>query len=813
VRLLPIIILTALTGCLDDDYAQLYASQPLAPSLTWNGLQTLDYMGAYAVDDGVQFTIYSENAERLELLLFDDPDAPLQTKTFLLERDGNIWTIYIEAVGVGQHYGFRAWGPNWTYDPDWFPGSPLGFVADVDMDGNRFNPNKVLTDPYTLAVHRPHDWSLGSAASGPDRTDHTVAAAAKSVIVASDFVWSEGEAEWRTARASNEHEGHQWEDLIVYETHVKGYTQNPMSGVDHPGTYQGMGEKADYLQDLGVNAVELLPIHQKEGLTGGYWGYSNLSYFVLESSYSANFQATGRSDTVIDEFKQMVQTMHEHDIEVIVDVVYNHTGEGGLWRERLYFETFDEAEAVNYDPKEVAGIYSYRGLDNAAYYALEDDPQYYIDTTGVGNTTRPNHTPMKRIIMDSLHYMVEELHVDGFRFDLAGVLGEKDLDYYSYIDPTETILQEIIDDPILQAYNTRIMAEPWTVAGTGPGAGGYPVASDNTAIGWGEWNGSFRVWWRSFVNNCNYTEDGNTCNGIDGEQLWGINSDETGVNGGSALTGSQEVYGWNDRKPYHTVNYVTVHDGMTMYDLFSYDERQNGCGLLSTICCETPKSVWCDPDEGEEHNRSLNLGDEPAKRAGMRSLFSAMLLSHGTPLLYGGDEWMRTQFGNNNAWSDWSDNEWNWFRWGEWTSNAEVERYRMRDFVRELIKLRKRHKNKLAPAEYGGGVPFTWRNASNLEMSGSDWDGRHLAIHYESANEPDLLVLLNYEGSDVTYTLPAGKWSRLMDTQSYFDDAYFSDVPLADPYTSANITLDTPEDIATTTYTAKPASFVVLEGQ
>ena len=343
-------------------------------------------------------------------------------------------------------------------------------------------------------------------------------------------------------------------------------TQNPSSGVEHPGTYRGIGEIAPYLQDLGINAIELLPIHEKP-LDGGYWGYNNLSFFAPEHSFSADYQATGRVDGIIDEFKWMVDELHKHDIEVIIDVVYNHTGEGGLWRQKLFFEFHGSDFDVNFDPVEVAGLYSYRGLDNQAYYALAPDGQSYWNNTGVGNQTRPNHTPMRKLIMDSLLFQVEELHVDGFRFDLAGILGEPDLNYNAPSDPASTVLQDIIDHPVMKENNIRIISEPWTAAGSGPGIGGFPTSTEDPAFAWSEWNAHYRDWWRSFVNNCNWEG----CAGSS-DAKFVLNSTE-GVDGGNVMTGSSGVYGWNGRKPYHSINFVTVHDGFTMYDLFSYEEK------------------------------------------------------------------------------------------------------------------------------------------------------------------------------------------------------------------------------------------------
>jgi glycogen operon protein len=506
----------------------------------------------------------------------------------------------------------------------------------------------------------------------------------------------------------------------------------------------------------------------------------------------------------------MVDQLHQHGVEVILDVVYNHTGEGGLWRERLYFESDSAQEEVNFDPKEVAGLYSYRGLDNAAWYALTEDGQYYINNTGVGNETRCNHGPMNRLILDTLHFYVEELHVDGFRFDLAGILGEKDLDYNTPTDTSTTVLQEIVDDAILQRYNTRLIAEPWTAAGTGPGIGGFPMSTTKEGYGWAEWNAHYRDWWRSFVNN----DD------------WRLNSTE-GVDGGAVITGSEAVYGWNGRKPYHSVNFVTVHDGFTLYDLFSYEQKQNGCGLLNPICCDDPTSAWCDDDSGESNNRSRNWYDESVKRQMMRNQFTGMFISAGTPMILGGDEWMRTQLGNNNAYSDGADNAWNWFRWGEWRNSYAWNRHRMHDFVRDLTRLRREHAAALAPSEYGGGMPLAWKDADNSDMAAEDWSGhRYVMMHYYDdgnfAGERELLILVNMDRSDITFSLPEGRsWQRLVDTQAWFDlpgdpseeGGYFSENTGADPYSSMNITLDEPIAVEGSSYGVVANSIVILEEQ
>jgi len=792
----------ALAACGPDDPVSLYETAPLAPSFTEADVAALEHLGPTLVDQGVNFGVWSSAATRIDLLLFDDPESDYPAQQFELVRFGDVWNLHVEGVGLGQHYGYVAWGPNWPVHPDWAPGSIDGFVADVDSAGNRFNPNKLLMDPWALAVHRDHDWLRASNASGPARTESTWGAAAKSVVVHSSYIWSAAEEDWRAARAARTLDGHSASDLVVYEVHPKGFTADPSSGVDHPGTFRGIGQKAAYLADLGVNAIELMPVHEKP-LDGGYWGYSNLSFFAPEHSYAAD----GAPDAVIDEFKGMVEALHAQGIEVWVDVVFNHTGEGGLWRERIYQDDTTLHAATdegwyNYDPFETAGIYSYRGLDNAAWYALDEDGLTYWNNTGVGNQTRPNHTPTRRLIRDSLRFYVEELHVDGFRFDLAPILGEVDGDFNNWADPATTVLQDIVDDPVLIEHDVRLVAEPWSAGGSyNPVLGQFPVGSSGE-LAWGEWNAHFRDWWRSFVNSDDYP----------------INSSEGVIDGGGALTGSYDLYAHNGRGPTSSFNFVTIHDGFTMYDLLTYPEKQNGCGPLNPICCDDPTSSWCETDSGENHNRSRDWGSDPLgeamKRQMMRNFFAGMMLSHGTPMLLGGDEWLRTQHGNNNAYSSGADNAYNWLAWGSW--QQDPERVRMHDFVRDVIALRREHAYAFAPQSYDTTAPFSWKSPSNGDDL--DWSGRSLMLHYwDPSFGPELLVLINMERSPVDFTLPVGpSWTRLLDTQRWFDfddpsnASDFFDSGKPDPSQSHNISLDTEVAVDGGVYGVADSSIVVL---
>jgi glycogen operon protein len=805
----PLASLVLLGGCPKEDYARIYRTEPHAPSLTPEAIARLDHLGPKIVDQGTSFTVYSEHATRIELLLFDDPEAALPTRQFPMHRFGDVWSIYVEGIGLGQHYGYIAFGPNWPYAEQWFPGSVHGFVADVDAEGNRFNPNKLLLDPYAKAIHRDHDWAKGSLASGPARAVSTFAAASKSVVVESRYAWSANETAWRAGRQNPAWPGHRFEDLILYEVHLKGFTAGAVaSEVLHPGTYRGAAELAGYLADLGVTAVELMPVFEKP-LDGGYWGYQTLNFFAPELAYAtpASRMLPG---AVTDEFKEMVDVFHQHGLEVVLDVVYNHTGEGGFWREKLERSSIDldpgtSSALVNFDPKEVAGIYSYRGLDNQAYYALTSDNQTYWNDTGVGNQTRTNHVPMRRLIRDSLRYWVEELHVDGFRFDLAPILGMKDRDY-GVFDAANTVLGELADDPVLVQYNTRLIAEPWAMGAQGYQLGGFPKSPARPDIAFGEWNGNFRDWWRTFLNDVDYDPQN--------PGYFPLSYVVGPIDGGGTLTGSFALFGdaGDERRPYHSVNFITAHDGFTLYDLFTYAEKQNGCGSLNLVCCPVgTSSPFCNRDDGESHNRSRDWGqaNEPHKRQMMRNAFVAMLISHGAPMILGGDEWQRTQLGNNNAYSDSADVPANWLDWGTWS--PQPERQRMRDFVRQMISLRKAHADQLAPATYGGGSPFAWKDAANQDKS--SWADKQLVLHYyDGTLSPQLCILINLESLDTPFTLPAGvTWHRVVDTQSYFDlPEYFdgSGWPIA---SSANITLAAPTVIGDASYVAKARSIVILE--
>ncbi|MCL2325815.1 MAG: alpha-amylase family glycosyl hydrolase [Proteobacteria bacterium] len=793
----------AVVSC--DDAIRVYDQKNIAPSFSdLRGDALFDILGPTIIDKGVNFAVYSQHATRIEVLIFDseNPETDLPViRIPMTKRDGShIWTVFVYGVGVGTHYGYVAWGPNWPYREDFYPGSNVGFISDCDAQGNRFNPNKLLIDPYARRIHRDFDWSAGNPASGSARAVSTWKAAAKSVVINSKYVWSEHETQWRTARQSQSHKGHDVNDLIIYEVHPYGFTARALD-VSAPGSYRAIGEKAGYLKDLGVTAVELLPVMEKTD-DGGYWGYNTLNFFTPEQRYST--RANVELNAVVDEFKEMVDKLHQAGIEVILDIVYNHTGEGGFWRYLTHAPGFDYGSHWNFDDTTATSIYSFRGLDNQSYYVLPDDDKCgYVDQTGVGNQVRTNAMPFKRLIIDNLRYWVEEMHVDGFRFDLASIMGVEDGTHHWglhhwFSTVQNTVVQDIINDEVLQRYNTRLIAEPWDISRFA--TSGFPNNTKGKAdFAWSEWSSRYKELMRRFVN-----EDGFTLSsGLTLPPDW---SGNMGL--GNALTGSSEIFSRHDRRPYHSINFVTAHDGFTLYDLVTYSEKRNLCGVLNPTCCKEVYNAFCNQESGANDNWSrawcghrewggdafnaMGVCDDPlaeaVKRQMIRNFFTLLMVSHGTPMILGGDEYMRTQYGNNNAFSDGANNDYNWFRWGEWLSNdANV---RMHDFVRKVIRIRKDFSEFLAPKVY---KDVDWRNPSGWAMQGHDWQGKMLTMHYPATDTTpfSLAVMINMDASsEPEFHFPGGgEWEVLLDTQFYFDHTGFLN-DKTDRKQSYNVTLD-----------------------
>jgi isoamylase len=641
--------------------------------------------------DGTNFALFSENAERVELCLFDGEDN--EERIELHERAAFNWHCYLPGVGPGQRYGYRVHGP---YEP---------------RKGRRFNPAKLLIDPYAKAIDGAVRWDAANvlpyAPSGADDADLTIdggdsaAAVPKSIVVDPAFDWEDDD--WVRPRIP-------WHETVIYEVHVKGLTQRrEQVREDLRGSYAGLASEGaiDYLRSLGVTAVELLPVHHiadegflhDRGLTN-YWGYSTIGYFAPHSLYSA----TGDQ---VREFKGMVKALHRAGMEVILDVVYNHTAEGN----------------------QLGPMLSFRGVDNQSYYRLvPDDPRYYMDYTGTGNTLNPVHPTVLRLIMDSLRYFVTDCHVDGFRFDLASALARE---FYE-VDRLSAFFDIIHQDPILS--QVKLIAEPWDV-----GPGGYQVG--NFPILWSEWNGIYRDTMRDFWRGQAPLRDF-----------------------ASRFGGSSDLYELDGRRPFASINFITAHDGFTLRDLVSYNDKHNDANGESNR-------------DGTTDNRSWNCGvegptDDPAiatlRARQQRNFVATLLLSQGVPMLLGGDEIGRSQGGNNNAWCQ--DNEISWF---DWDSRDEE----LLAFTRRMIELRRAHpvfrRTRFFEGK-GEHLPDVWwMRPDGRRMTRRDWDNtqsRAIGVFLngdelrsetrqgEEVRDDSFLLLFNAHFESITFRLPARRF-------------------------------------------------------
>ena len=653
---------------------------PLGP--TWDG-------------NGTNFALFSENAERVELCLFDGEDR--ETRVELIEREAFNWHCYIPGIGPGQRYGYRVHGP---YDP---------------LSGHRFDPYKLLIDPYAKAVEGPIDWDAGNAlpyvpGAAEDADLHMdveddARAIPKCVVVDPGFDWE-----------NDRPPAHPWNEMSIYEVHVKGFTKrHPDVREDIRGTYAGLASEQalEYLRGLGVTAVELLPVHHiadesflhERGLTN-YWGYSSIGYLAPHALYAA----TGAHGEQVREFKGMVKALHGAGIEVILDVVYNHTAEGN----------------------HLGPMLSFKGVDNASYYRLmPDEPRFYMDFTGTGNSLNPVHPSVLRLIMDSLRYFVIDCHVDGFRFDLASALARE---FYE-VDRLSAFFDTIHQDPVLS--QVKLIAEPWDV-----GPGGYQVG--NFPVLWAEWNGLYRDTMRDF---------------------WRAQSNVAQF--ASRFTGSSDLYQSDGRTPYASINFVTAHDGFTLRDLVSYNDKHN-------------EANGEDGKDGTDDNRSWNHGvegptEDPAIAAlrarQQRNFLTTLFLSQGVPMLLGGDELGRTQHGNNNAWCQ--DNEISWYDWG----SADPD---LLEFTKQIVRLRQEHPvfrraSFLTGREVrGSGLPDVWWfRPDGRRMTQKDWqreDAHSLGVFLNGAEIPNrtedgqeivddsFLLLFNAYGDTITFTLPTRRF-------------------------------------------------------
>ncbi|HKF47157.1 MAG TPA: glycogen debranching protein GlgX [Terracidiphilus sp.] len=643
-------------------------SYPLGPTLT---------------PEGANFSIYSRNASGVDLLFFDSDDSALPTRTFRLDpylnRTYHYWHISVPGARPGQIYAYRIHGP---------------FCPSL---GLRFDPTKILLDPYARRVVVPKNYSRDAAC---DPGDNTACAMKNMLVDLQPYNW-ENDRPLRTPSTRT----------IIYEMHVAGFTRNPNSGVigEKRGTYAGLIDKIPYLRELGITAVELLPVFQFDAQdcprgVVNYWGYAPVSFFAPHQSYSSNQCGSGP----LDEFRDMVKALHRAGIEVILDVVYNHTAEGGA----------------------SGPTFGFKGIDNPTYYILEEDRSRYANFTGTGNTLNGNHCVVTRMILDSLRYWVGEMHVDGFRFDLASILAR---DSSGNAMPTPPVLWDIESDPMLAG--TKLIAEAWDAAGL------YQVGS---FIGdaWKEWNGRFRDDLRSFFRG----EPGAVRRFAD------------------RLVGSPEVYGHEAREAEQSVNFVTCHDGFTLNDLVSYDKKHND------------ENGEYNRDGGDD-NRSWNCGVEgPTEDTGIEKLrnrqaknfLAATIVSLGIPMIYMGDEIRRTQRGNNNAYC--LDNENNWMDWSLLDKHRDVQR-----FVKLLAQ--RRVLRDLGPELSHKPLNDVIRSAvkcwHGVRLNQPDWseNSRSIALSAEVEGEGvSFYLILNAYWDSLTFEVPEidfvshGPWRRWIDT-------------------------------------------------
>ena len=639
-------------------------------------------LGATFAAGGVNFSVFSRNASRVELLLFDRVDDAHPARVIDIQSSTNrtldYWHVSVEGIKPGQLYGFRMYGP---FDP---------------QRGMRFDPEKVLLDPYGRGVAIPEGYNRSSATISGDNA----ATAMKSVVLDTGSYNWEGDLPLRRPASRS----------IIYEMHVRGFTCNPNSGVSEKnrGTYAGVTEKIPYLQDLGVTAVELLPVFHfdPENAVNGrlnYWGYDPISFFAPHCAYSSRRDPCGP----IDEFRDMVKALHKAGIEVILDVVFNHT-----------------AESDHNGP-----TLSFRGIENGVYYVLDSDRSHYANYTGTGNTLNANHPVVRRMIVDSLRYWVQEMHVDGFRFDLASILNR---DEAGNLMPSPPVLWDIDSDPVLAG--SKLIAEAWDAAGLYQ-VGNFPGHS------WREWNGRFRDDVRSFFRG--------------DEDTVGLLADR--------LVGSPQIYGHKAREAEQSVNFVTCHDGFTLNDLVSYNAKHNDDNGEHG-------------HDGTDDNRSQNWGvegpsEDPAVEAirnlQVKNFLTVTMISLGLPMILMGDEMRRTQRGNNNAWCQ--DNEISWLDWDLLAKHADVYRFVRLLNQHRLMRSEEDVESRVSLNELLQRGNRAWHG---VKLWSPDWsrNSHSLAMHMSCpADDLTFHLILNAYREPLEFELPLlreGKrqWQRWIDT-------------------------------------------------
>lgn len=656
-------------------------------------------LGATLCADGVNFALYSKHATEVFLLLFDAPDGNPTDTIRLPERDKFIWHVKVKDVRAGQLYGYKVRG---EYRPEW---------------GLRFNDSKLLLDPYAKAVDGkfrnvdnlllPYDSRPGAGDRSPDPRDNS-SIVPKGIVIDDAF-------DWQGVRSPD----FGLEQLVIYEVHVKGFTAHPSSGVAYPGTYLGFIEKIPHLSRLGVNAVELLPVHEsyvddflpQKGLTN-YWGYNSIGFFAPESSYSSR-RAPGCQVT---EFKTLVRELHRTGIKVILDVVYNHTGEGN----------------------EMGPMICFRGVDNLSYYHLTGPAEapcfYYMNYTGCGNSLNFDNPAVIRLVMDSLRYWFEVMHVDGFRFDLASVLGRTEDGYFR---SSAAFFDTVSQDPALS--RAILIAEPWDV-------GTYQVG--NFPVDWSEWNGRFRDTMRRFAKG-------------DPGQLAQV---------GWRLTGSADLYGEDGRSAYNSVNFITCHDGFTLWDMVSYNGKHNELNGENNRDGTNENNSWNCGTEGETSDAAILA----LRKRMMKNHVCHLLFACGTPLMLGGDEFARSQRGNNNAYCQ--DNEIGWFDWTLASRNSDlVEFFRKTIAFTRRFPCLQRRKFLLGKDLDADGIPdLTWFAPDGGEPAWEDENARTLCYQLDTSEDGEhldvdrLFFILNAHFGPQWVRLPPPMpprcWYRAIDT-------------------------------------------------
>ena len=664
-------------------------------------------MGATLTSSGINFSVFSRNASGITLVLFESAEKGSPCQEIKLcgknNRTGDIWHCHIPGLKAGTCYLYRADGP---YLPE---------------KGFRFNYNKTLIDPYAKALTDLSGWDFKSCVgydpyAGSKDLSYSyvddVFNQPRCIVIDDDFDW-QGDIPLNYPLCFS----------ILYETHVRGLTQHPSSGVSAPGTYRGVIEKIPYFKDLGVTSLEFLPLQEfnenelssvnpitKKKLKN-YWGYSTVAFFAPKASYAFDRSPGGQ----VREFKEMVRELHKAGIEVILDIVFNHTGEGN----------------------EKGPTFSFRGLDNTVYYMLESDRRYYKNYSGCGNTVNCNHPVVRTFIIDCLRYWVMEMHVDGFRFDLGSILGR---DENGHLMENPPVLHRIAEDPVLR--NTKLIAEAWDAGGAYQ-VGWFPGGR------WAEWNDRFRD---------------------DLRQFWRGDSKQT-RHLATRLSGSSDLYLRDGRKPFHSINFITSHDGFTLRDLVSYEKKRN-------------EENGENNRDGGDHNHSGNYGIEgpsgnvkieTLRFRQMKNFIASMMVSLGTPMLLGGDEMGRTQRGNNNAYCQ--DNDISWYDWSLLAKNAEFYR-----FVKGMIAFRRRHPAFMRPEFYTGrdGNYNATPDIAWFDQHGDtpEWDelGPCLSLRVDGSkadvladkDDNDFFIMFNGGGKTVNFKicdpLDGKKWVRMIDT-------------------------------------------------